>query len=281
MYFNTIYVIESLPSNEWKTGSDLYRDVIEPEVSKRRDIFSIFIQVHDKADFFEALEWIIKNSWNNARGPLLHIECHGAKNGLTLASDDFVSWKELKPFLIRLNVQCRLNLLVVLAACKGAYVLNTIDLTDCAPVWGLIGPKDDVWNVELFEDLSAFYSEIIASQNGRLSLERLNGQPLGPNSRYLFTPVEMSFRRIYKLYLETQTTKRALRRRENSIVKMITRKKRIGPGQERLIRSSLKQELRNHEKRFAEHKMKFFFIDLIPENESRFLISFADLKVLH
>src|SRR5262249_3961098 len=136
VYYNTIYVIESLPDGEWKTGTELYNRVIKPGASKEVGLFTSFTSVSDKREFIEALSSIAADCSDNCRGPLLHIESHGDDDGLVVASGDVVTWRELKPFLTRLNVQCGLNLLVVLAACSGANLVKVLDTRDRAPVWG-------------------------------------------------------------------------------------------------------------------------------------------------
>jgi hypothetical protein len=277
LYYNTIYVIESLSDQERKTGTDLYNRIIKPRLLNQVGLFSFFISVSNKREFIEALEFIVADCSKNARGPLLHIECHGSEDGLLMASRELVTWAEMKPFLIYLNIQSRLNLLVVLAACSGANLLRTLDPREPAPVWGIVGPKYRISDVELFDDFSAFYSEIITSLNGWRAIEKLNGGSIGPNWRYLFTSAELFFKQLYQVYVTDFGNEKVLRKREDSIIARIAAHRLIIAEEEPAIRSGLRKKLRDHETPFNVYKRAFFFIDLMPENEDRFPINYSDV----
>ena len=277
LYYNTIYVIESLSDQEWKTGTDLYNRVIKPSLLNQVGLFSFFRSVSDKREFIETLELIVADCSQNVRGPLLHIECHGCEDGLLMASGELVTWAEMKPFLTRLNIQSGLNLLVVLAACSGANLLKALDPMEPAPVWGIVGPKYPISDVELFDDFSAFYSEIITSLNGWQAIEKLNGGSSGPDWRYLFTSAELFFKQLYQVYVTNFGNEKVLRKREDSIIAKIAAHRLIPAVEEQAIRSDLRKKLRDHESAFNAYKREFFFIDLMPENEDRFPINYSDV----
>jgi len=194
-----------------------------------------------------------------------------------MSSGEVVTWAEVKPFLIQLNIQSRLNLLVVIAACDGANLVKAIGPMEPAPVWGIVGPKYPIDDVELFDDYSAFYSEIIASLDGWRAIEKLNGCSISPNWRYLFISAELFFKQLYNVYINNFGNETVLKRREDSILVKIAEHRLIMTTEEQAIRSNLREQLRNHESFFNLYKRIFFFTDLIPENEARFPINYLEM----
>lgn len=89
----TIIVIESLPANERKTGTELYNDIIVRSTEfykKQNDLKNQFYSVESKAAFLD----ILTNIDSVEPGLMLHIETHGSedKTGLTLADSSKVLW---------------------------------------------------------------------------------------------------------------------------------------------------------------------------------------------
>ena len=278
VYFNTIYVVESLPAGDWKTGTNLFNHTIEPMVLSQAGLFCFFRSVYSKRELFDTLNAIADECFQNNWGPLLHIECHESEDGLWMGSDEFISWAELKPFLLPLNTQSGLNLLVTLAACSGSNLVKVLLPNDRAPVWGLIGPKERIHAYELLNDYRAFYSELIVSLDARTALEKLNGGQLDANSRYSFIPAEWLFKRAFEEYMIHFGSDSMLKQREDSIISWIANRKALSAKAEQGIRASLKKKLRDHEFFFNKYKEQFFFIDMIPKNANRFSIGYVELR---
>ena len=91
--------------------------------------------------FLNRLASIVADVRASGRAPIIHIETHGTSDetGLVLSSGEFVPWSALKGLLTTINITCRLNLLVVLAACNGWGLLEIVQATDRAPLWGIWG----------------------------------------------------------------------------------------------------------------------------------------------
>ena len=106
---------------------------------------------------------IAEDCKSNKHSPFLHFELHGREDGIFLTSDEFVVWDELKKLLSVINTVSKLNLLVLMAACKGAHIINVVKPDDRAPLWGFIGPSKDVWDFDLQEAYERFYNEFFSS----------------------------------------------------------------------------------------------------------------------
>jgi hypothetical protein len=75
---------------------------------------------------------------------MIHFECHGCPDGLGVANKELITWDDLRKPLIEINRICRLNLLIVLAACNGAHLMKVATKMDRAPFWAIIGPEVEV-----------------------------------------------------------------------------------------------------------------------------------------
>lgn len=195
-----------------------------------------------------------------------------------VGSADFLSWGELKPYLIDLNTCSGLNLLVCLAACSGANLVKVVRPTDRAPVWGIVGPKRPISADELLHDYSAFYTELIRSLDGRLALEALNGGPPSADWRYAFVPAERFFHHVFREYLKSHTTPEAVSARVDWIVDEVRLGRKLSPKMEARLRADARRRLEDQRPFFDSFKNRFFMIDKFPQNVHRFPITFDDIQ---
>jgi len=82
--------------------------------------------VQSRAQFLEALRSIAKEARLHAHWPILHIEAHGDFTGIYVTSGEYLPWGEFKDELTAINENSRLNLLVMMAACQGAWLSKVI-----------------------------------------------------------------------------------------------------------------------------------------------------------
>src|SRR4051812_43894724 len=85
--FNAIYVIESLPLKDAKTGRDLYDEVIYPSTVQLPEIHTEFIRVQSAQEFAAALAVVARNAILYKHLPILHLEMHGSDTGIGFADD--------------------------------------------------------------------------------------------------------------------------------------------------------------------------------------------------
>src|SRR6185295_1852059 len=148
LFIGAIHIVESLGPDDEKTGTSLH-DLLSALVAERQERLALHHwQTRTRDDLMAVLSQIEEVVKSTRLAPILHLEAHGNKMGLGLASG-FVPWADLKAPLTRINILCRLNLLVVVAACDGEASLSTIFAHDRAPVWGIIGPNRKVLESEI------------------------------------------------------------------------------------------------------------------------------------
>lgn len=271
-HYNKIAIIQSLPKNNRPTGTRLCEDI--EAVNDYYDL-QLKIELHNiktKNDFNNLLSKLANEARTAGLLPILHIETHGDEHGLQFSSGEQITWTEIKAPLTELNIQTKNNLFVTLAACKGAYLINVLGLTDRAPCCGLIGPTIDIHTCDV-EHYGIFYRELLTTGDGDGAAKLL--MESCPNSFY-FTSVELFFKKVFKKYLVESCTKQAIKKRALKMYeesKAITKQNKI-PNQMRVF----KQQLSNTKKAFKIYKKRFFMIDLHPENKELFTLKYNDLS---
>ena len=115
-----VHIVEWLNDQDRKTGREIF-DEIEP-LGKASDP-PVEAAYHPIATAGQLLGLLhaLEEEYQRERGtPLLHLETHGAKEGIE-ARGETVSWGALAAALVPLNRLTGLNLVVLLAACEGFY----------------------------------------------------------------------------------------------------------------------------------------------------------------
>jgi len=266
--------VQSLSEGEMHTGTRLHEDLETLDVWHNRGLNPELRNIPSKDDLMNLLRDLKEEARLSAQWPVLHIEVHGNRDGIVLASGDFISWQELKIPLIELNIATRNNLLVVLSACYGAYLTKTIIPTDRAPCWGLVGPHEEMSAGALLSSFQEFYSELFATGNGDQALKRLNDAVRSENLSYLFSQCESFFKMVYKAYFRDYFSPKALKLRAGELYK---RAKEMG-GTPKLSPGEIKRKLlQEKEPSFEKHCEQFFMYDLYRENRKRFRVTYQDI----
>lgn len=280
--FNKISIIQSLFDNDLHTGTKIKEDIELFNFASKKDIRIELFDANTKKEFFGIINNLIDGVLNDASFPILHIEAHGSsdKQGIVLQSNEFISWADLKPCLIKLNTATRLNLLVVFSLCHGAYFSSHFTPSDIAPCWGLIGPTKALGGPALLRSFSAFYKEFFASGSGDAAVEKLNESSPKGDLDYLFTTATTFFINVYKDYLKEKCTEKSYDERALAMRKKLEKDglHKI-PSLSNIINiGELKRRLKSPQKDFfEEHKTKYFMIDLFPENKKRFKVTYQDV----
>jgi hypothetical protein len=277
--FNKIIVLESLPAGEISTGKNLYENVLIWKEMNYTGLSCTFNKISNTKDIIEALEIIYNETKNNNIHPVIHIEMHGNKNGLSTSSGDFLEWNTLYPYLQRINISCQNNMLLTLAACYGIYITKISKTTKPAPFWGLVAPVKPIKSRDLEISFQSFYEEILNSHNGDIALKKLNTTyGNDEKTRYAFWPCVLIFKEAYKAYYKNNCTGKSFRGRiENLVTKVRIANPTIPITQ---LRRDVKNKLKNHDEYFSECRKIFFMIDKFPENDIRFPITKNDCIML-
>jgi len=275
--FDSVYVIESLPDGDLKTGNEIYEMCVYPKGQLKAELHTKFFQPKTKQQFLDVLRSIIDECKKNGRGPILHIDVHGGSDCIASANGEYILWSELKPYFCELNIISRLNLLIVMAACDGINLAKVVLPADRAPVWGFIGPQSEVQSGKLLEGFKNFYSELFQSWDGRKALNALNNSSDVKKWKFKFINSEFFFLYVYKTYFETLCTKESVSKRAKSIISKISGGHPISSDEERQVLDDLTAILfSSHDFFFDRYKQIFFMIDLFSENINRFNVSFNE-----
>lgn len=205
--FSHIFVIESLRPDEELTGTRLFNRAIYPGMLEKNlenncDHFTVI----SKQDFVNAISTIRSNIVSNNISPIIHLEMHGSITGLQFTNYERITWEELQPILIELNVLCKNNLFLTMATCYGGYIYNAISPKLQAPFWGFIGPFDEVDEDEVLADFTNFYFEFLNSLDINAAESALHRQNAPNASKFRFQNTEFAFKKAYSNYEQNHLT---------------------------------------------------------------------------
>ena len=261
--FSYVYILESLPTGEMHTGRQL--------ANKLEKLLGLagavrYSEVRSSQELKAKMVEIADDLMNTGEIPLVHLECHGrlAGDGIVLSSGEFLRWADLREPLSRINVGCGLHLLLVLGVCSGARILELVDATERAPIWGCVGPSKIVLAGEIQDGFAPFYATLFATSDLARALEEGRKRGLAVDA----FPVERLFIKAYQIYLRDYFEPRTLWKRANAIGRAVN-------APMNWIRRTLR---RTREPFFERDRQHFFMTDLFPANSDRFQVSFADVE---
>ena len=275
--FSKLWVIESLPDGDLKTGTALVENHLRDIQKDNLGLHLALEQPRTKADLIQLLHKIRDETIEEGLYPLLHFECHGCPDGLGVASGELVTWDELREILIEINQACKLNLVVILAACNGVHLIKVATKMDRAPFWAVIGPEKEITAGEAKHDFSVFYSVFFKDLDGDAAIEALNGGVKNGDRKYHFLSAEGLFARAYRRYYKSHCIGKGRRERIENLVTQAMKNPDVRRMGVKLVRDKIKQGLSEEDKHFAKLKNRFFFIDLFQENAARFKIKRDDI----
>src|ERR1022692_828802 len=113
----TVHIIESLRPCDLRTGDRLHAEIGPLAGALTPAITVQFWREATRASFLDRLQMVAAAIGQDGRAPVVHIEAHGDFDGIQLTSGECITWSDLKGPLTRINVACRLNLLVLAGAC--------------------------------------------------------------------------------------------------------------------------------------------------------------------
>jgi hypothetical protein len=216
-----------------------------------------------------------------ARWPILHIEAHGDFTGINVASGEYLPWREFEDALIAINESSRLNLVVVIAACKGAHLVKVlasqIGNRGRAPMRILIGPVRNVTTGEIEQACPVFYRTLFDTEDGGTPWHAMNDAVAPGRMTFGIFTAEDMFYRVMHGYFATHCSEDILATRENRLVDELVEMGWSGEDLER-GRQALRRALHDQRPYFEQWKERFFFCDLYPENAARFDVTFEECQ---
>lgn len=276
-----IHVIEWLRPGDMKTGRELHGEIEPIGIVSRPQVPVSFREVHSREEFIEHLARIRSDLLHDRRAPLIHIETHGAPDGIGLGEGNEMLWTDLQRKLVPINETCGLRLVVILAACEGIWGIQMAQPVGRAPFLVLLGPNDPIGPGLLAKVMQRFYHRLLVDRDGNQAMRDLNPDRDAP----LFSIVnaEQLFRAVFAEFLRTESSEGAEQRRLERVFRAACDRLRQAHGghglfaeEKRMIWENLLRvsfDLRQH---FEERRRHYFMIDLFPQNEVRFAVSFED-----
>lgn len=264
MRFNQILIVDSIPQGDRNTARELYEDLLlrsqifapAPMISHRR--------VESNQQLLELIREQTREVTSTGNIPILHVECHGNNDGLTLSDGSFLSWMEIKEPLIELNIATRMNLLVVVSACDGSAITHTLSMVDRAPLYGLIGPIRPVLPNELMRSYLALYETLLRTRSARDAVEAM--REATPDT-FVFRSAKWLFQFVWDHYQATHETPDARRQRGEKMA--------ANPPADYNGRPIAPEEFANlllekNREFFDQYRRKFFLCDIFEDHEDRF-----------
>ncbi len=156
-----VWIIEWLPDrkDDPRTGLQLHEwmETIRPK-------WSAYKRCRTKLEVIAAIERAAELAQDSGFVPILHLEAHGSKSGLSGPDDvggqDLLPWEDLVDPLQHLNSATRCNLVVVVAACIGFAGIGAFRRGPRAPAVALVGPDASVFPRDLLSGTKELYRRL-------------------------------------------------------------------------------------------------------------------------
>lgn len=272
LVFNKIYVIESLPAGDRKTGTELYEDLLRYQELKYPYLKVKHKPINNTSEWNVLMNEIAVDCEQNGSQAILHLEIHGEDNGkgLVLGNGDLLNYEDIRPQFVRINKASKCNLFLTLAVCKGLYVAKVGYLSQPMPFCSMLGSFDDIYEGDLALRFNEFYDELFASFDLAKAYVRLqNANPDMP-SVYRFEHADMHFCREYQKYINNKCNKEIIKKRALEAAKANGHKLLNRQERRAFQKKFEEQEKRTRLKYFKEAANRFFMLDEFPENKERF-----------
>ncbi len=279
-----IHIIESLPTDDLKTGELLYAHARSFVQQLRPEMTVHFWREETPAALLGRLRQIAEDTRSSGRAPIVHFETHGRVDcGLWTTAGRYVWWSDLKGPLTEINTECGLNMLVVVAACDGAGLVEVLQVHDRAPVCGLIGSFGEVMVGVVEAGMLAFYRTLLSTVDVDAALAALNSFVKPGDPPFRLYDAEWFFREVLGSYFERQCTEDALARRTAQMVEQARQdaeaEGRITtPEVLALLTDQFAARVRDPHWIFNWSRGVFFMEDLHPDHATRFKVSLADCQ---
>lgn len=219
---NSIIVIESL-HEERLTGKELYDTIISKFQSQEPSIYTKYVPISNKFDFFKLFNELEEFSIEN--NPVLHLETHGDSEGKGIVlspSEDFISWKEIGSHLRRINVNLKNSLFVTLGICFGSGLEMCINPFKESPFFGFVTPQSSIYNDEILSGYTDFYNSLLLDSDLIKAIKLIKQNP-----KFVVYGSRKHFDEFKKIYLEDIEEEKLKMESETLLRKAISDLKRV------------------------------------------------------
>ena len=272
--FNAIVILDAVPEGEFNTARRLKEDLLD--ICYFAEGLNVrYFRLNTIDDLDSAISSTLNEIKNNGLKPWLHLDGHGLANqsGFLFADGSPCSWVQLKKIITPLNLQLKLNLILILSTCFGGSFTRVIETVDRAPVLGLIGPTRKVTISEVERAFPIFYKTFFESLSLSKALKALETD--APTGLYYRTTAERFFYEVWAKYKMHYCTKEAIESRARKLFKK-AKKEKISP-----LPSvgKIKRDLRGKESNLFEKYRDFYFMyDIDEANRERFPVTYKEAE---
>ena len=259
--FNQILIVDSLPEGQLNTAARLFADAQDWARVIGDVPYIASVRVPSSGAFLDLLAQLAQQASREPYVPLLHIECHGGEDGLEFADGSWLTWDDMKPAFVNLNVATRLNLITVVAACHGGAIANFVRAEHRAPFWAFLAPKRQISAGDLETALSAFYQALLMTRSSERAMSALRATQAGDEFWQL--SAQTIYRLIVEGYAEHHLTDEAVGQQAERL--------RAHAAEHGAVWTQAQIEAMIRDPGIFEgFRREFFMIDLYPEHEERF-----------
>ncbi len=259
--FNQILIVDSLPEGQLNTAARLFADAQDwarvigdvPHIAS--------VRVPSSGAFLDLLAQLAHQSARDNYVPLLHIECHGREEGLEFADGSGLTWDEMKPAFVALNVATRLNLITVVAACHGGAIASFVRAEHRAPFWAFLAPKRQISAGDLETALSSFYQALLMTRSSERAMSALRATQAGDEFWQL--SAQTIYRLIVEGYAECHLTQEAVQQQAERL------RARAAAHGAVWSKAQIEAMIRDPVI-FERFRREFFMVDLYPDHAERF-----------
>jgi hypothetical protein len=205
--FNKIFILQSLPSNELQTGTELECRINKYVTECGINCQAVTYEVHSMKDWQVAWNGIRTSIAQMGNNPIIHLEMHGNKTeiGIDGGANGRISLTDLFKQVQEINVLSKNNTFLSLAVCKGLNIVCDLQVYQPMPFCGVFGSEHTLDNYELLENYTIFYKAFLETLN--LDEAEKAMQKAGIETyKYKIVKPEQVFMNAYLGYLETYRT---------------------------------------------------------------------------
>lgn len=274
---NSIYIIESIPDGEFKSGKSIYEDL------KHLEFKFGYLSLHYKtvADFPDLKRMISSIHRKSEQGefPLIHLETyHGNKSHFVTKNGSYVEWGDLLKLIQPINIELNLKLLISIGACYSAYCLSHMYrlIKEPAPCLASIGSSKEVSAGSLATQYTLFYKTLIETNSISEAHKELKNRYPDSDERLLFIHAPKMFKDGFKqayinrysgdnLNKNIERLRSIIKKGDAPVDDQFRNKTDKELGELLLIGSVIQKDVNP-----ILYAKKFFMCDLYPENYQKF-----------
>ena len=263
-----VFFVESL--SQGKTGRWIHEH-IRPVLLQKQLYSEATVRRADDLDgllqHFSEIASVVKQ---HRLAPAIQIDAHGSAEGIQLTDGTIVAWRDLANPLRAINRASKNRTFLCSSMCHGGH-LSHIALSqggfNRSPYWGTIGPMATLSAGELQDAFKAFWEHMLVREDAPAAIREFQAAA-GSTS---FVQCEMLFGRIFMRYvLDAVLDPDGLDERVERV-----HRESGGLATKAWLRDRL-ASLSALEAHYREMHSRYLWIDEFPDQESNYMMTFAD-----